>query len=367
MADYTTIDDPTIYFDTKIYTGTQSNNITLTMDNVGWVWMKNRTNSGNNILMDVVRGGNNSNSQKPVLVSNTNGAEQGSDITATGGVAFGSTSTVIGSDNGGYNYNNSTSSSYVAWHWGTGTSFTNDASGTSIGTIDSAGSASDDSGFSIVSYTGTGSAGTIKHGLSTAPSWIVAKMRNSAEDWGVYHKSLGASKYINLNTNNAVESSTSRWNGVEPTSSVFSVNNHAAINGSSNTYIAYCFSEKQGYSKFGSYVGNGNADGTFVYTGFKPAFVITKPSTRADDWRLFDNKRSSSGANPNNKHLFAHNNNAESASSTNSVPDGIDFLSNGFKIRQATNGLNSSGDTYIYMAFAENPFTTSTGVPATAR
>ena len=180
---YTTIDKPSDYFDTKLYTGTGSNNITLTMDNVGWVWMKNRTNSGNHILMDIVRGGNNSNSQKPVLLSNTSGAEQGSDITATGGVAFGSTSTVIGSDNGGYNYNNSASSNYVAWHWGTGTSFTNDASSTSVGTIDSAGSVSTAAGFSIISYTGTGSTGTVAHGLGVKPSFLIYKNRATTDSW----------------------------------------------------------------------------------------------------------------------------------------------------------------------------------------
>ena len=364
---YTTIDKPSDYFDTKVYTGTQSNNITLTMDNVGWVWMKNRTNSGNNILMDVVRGGNNSNSQKPVLVSNTSGAEQGSDITATGGVAFGSTSTVIGSDNGGYNYNNSTSSSYCAWHWRTGTAFSNDASSTSIGTIDSAGSVNTDAGFSITKFTADGNNLTAAHGLGVAPTMMWTKNLSISKNWSVYHSSLGEGKSIFLNVTDVADADNTYWNNTAPTSTTLSYGTWSG-NNNGNKIIAYCFAEKQGYSKFNSYVGNGAAsDGPFSYTGFKPAFVMTKPSTRADDWRIFDNKRSSSGANPNNKHLFAHNNNAESASSTNSVPDGIDFLSNGFKIRQATNGLNSSGDTYIYMAFAENPFVTSTGVPATAR
>jgi len=363
---YTTIDKPSDYFDTKVYTGTQSNNITLTMDNVGWVWMKNRTNSGNNILMDVVRGGNNSNSQKPVLVSNTSGAEQGSDITATGGVAFGSTSTVIGSDNGGYNYNNSTSSSYVAWHWGTGTSFTNSA-GANGASIASTGSVNTDSGFSIVSWTSPNSnVNTIAHGLGAVPKMIIMKKRGAAGGWITYHQAMGNTHGMFLSTANAQEDNAAFFNDTSPTSTVFTTGTDAGL--INNTMMAYCFAEKTGFNKFGSYVGNGAAsDGPFSYTGFKPAFVMTKPSTRADDWRIFDNKRSSSGANPNNKHLFAHNNNAESASSTNSVPDGIDFLSNGFKIRQATNGLNSSGDTYIYMAFAENPFVTSTGVPATAR
>jgi len=361
---YTTIDKPSDYFDTKVYTGTQSNNITLTMDNVGWVWMKNRTNSGNNILMDVVRGGNNSNSQKPVLVSNTGGAEQGSDITATGGVAFGSTSTVIGSDNGGYNYNNSTSSSYVAWHWGTGTSFTNDASSTSIGTIDSAGSASDDSGFSIVSYTGTGSAGTIKHGLNSVPSMMIIKRRDATADWIVYHdKNTAAPEtdYLILSSTAATADYADHFNDTAPTSSLFTVGSDAGVNASSGTFIAYCFAEKQGYSKFGSYKGNGNADGTFVYTGFKPAFFLVKRSDSTTSWTLLDNKRDP--FNVTTERLFPNENVAGSVGTNANT----DFLSNGVKIRVNHNNFNTSGGTYIYMAFAENPFVTSTGVPATAR
>ena len=196
--------------------------------------------------------------------------------------------------------------------------------------------------------------------MNTAPSMIIAKMRNSAEDWGVYHQSLGASKYINLNTTNALDASTSRWNGVEPTSSVFSVNNHAAINGSSNTYIAYCFAEKKGYSKFGSYTGNGSTDGPFSFCSFRPAFVMIKQATDASTpWFIFDTKR-----NPGNKADLKINPNSSNAES---AANEIDILSNGFKLRTSGSYNNGSGKTMIFMAFAENPFVTSTGVPATAR
>ena len=355
---YTTIDKPTDYFDTKLYTGTGSNNITLTMDNVGWVWMKNRTNTGNHILMDIVRGGNNSNSQKPVLLSNTTGAEQGSDITATGGLAFGSTSTVIGSDNGGYNYNNSTSSNYVAWHWGAGTSFTNDASSTGIGSIDSSGSLNNDAGFSIVSYTGTGSNATVKHGLSSAPKMIIVKDRSAAKNWTVYHIGVGNDKDILLDVTNAENTSTA-WNNTTPTSSVFSIGTLGNVNTSSNNYIAYCFAEKKGYSKFGSYTGNGNADGTFVYTGFKPAWVMVKDSTSTGQWFMRDNKRDTYNTAVNT--VYANSSGAEESSQP------WDMLSNGFKMRNTDVDLNSSSESYIYMCFAENPFTTSTGIPTTAR
>ncbi len=230
------------------------------------------------------------------------------------------------------------------------------------GTIQSNISPNTTSGFSIVSYTGNGSAGaTIGHGLGSAPSMIIAKRRSAVENWAVYHKSMGASKYINLDTTTAEQSSTSRWNGTEPTSSVFSVNTHASVNGSGDTYIAYCFAEKTGYSKFNSYTGNGNADGTFIYTGFKPSFIMIKRTDSAQSWQMSDNKRDT--FNVVNKGLFADGNFAESSSSSYY----IDYTSNGFKIRNNAAWFNASGGTYIYMAFAENPFTSSTGTPVTAR
>jgi len=359
---YTTIDKPSDYFDTKLYTGTGSNNITLTMDNVGWVWMKNRTNSGNHILMDIVRGGNNSNSQKPVLLSNTSGAEQGSDITATGGVAFGSTSTVIGSDNGGYNYNNSASSNYVAWHWGTGTSFSNDASSTSIGSIDSAGSVNTDAGFSIVSYTGTGSTGTVAHGLGVKPSFLIYKNRATTDSWNVQSDGLTSyDYYLRLN------STGSQNNNIDvgptaPTSTVVTVGSHAQQNGDGNAMILYAFAEKQGYSKFGNYIGTAgnNGDAPFIYTGFKPAWFMVKNAGATSAWEIYDSKLL--GYNDQNHQFRANANDALSA-----VSDYVDFVSNGIKIRHNSTGINEDGDNFIYMAFAENPFVTSTGVPATAR
>jgi len=356
---YTDIDKPSDYFNTKLYTGNGSNGHSIT--GVGfapnWVWIKNRS-TGANRLFDSVRGVN-----KIFTSDNTSASEGNYSSTLT---AFGSDGFTLANDSDGFNVN-ANSNSYVSWNWKAGTSFTNDASGTGIGSIDSTGSVNTDSGFSIVSWTSPNSnVNTIAHGLGAVPKMIIMKKRGSAGGWITYHQAMGNTHGMFLSTANAQEDNAAFFNDTSPTSTVFTTGTDAGL--INNTMIAYCFAEKTGFNKFGSYVGNGAAsDGPFSYTGFKPAFVMTKPSTRADDWRIFDNKRSSSGANPNNKHLFAHNNNAESASSTNSVPDGIDFLSNGFKIRQATNGLNSSGDTYIYMAFAENPFTTSTGVPATAR
>ena len=355
------IDKPSDYFNTKIYTG-NSGSQTLSMANIGLAWFKSRGDSGGQLLFDIMRGGNGTNNQEPILKSNASTKDQGSDITAAGGLVFGSSSTSVGTDNGGYNYNQN-GKSYVNWHWQAGTSFTNDASATGIGTIDSAGSANTTSGFSIVSYTGTGSAGTIKHGLSTAPKMIIQKNRDETQPWWTYVESIGAGGQLRLSGTNAAGSDGGvLWNSTAPTSSVFSVGDNTGTNGSADKCIAYCFAEKQGYSKFGSYTGNGNADGTFVYTGFKPAMIIIKQTNEARDWLIIDNKRL--GYNVKNYDLHPNLTAAED------TRERLDIVSNGFKMRDASNANNKSGGSYIYMAFAENPFVTSTdngSIPATAR
>ena len=343
---YTTINKSTDYFNTKLYTG----NGTARDIDVGFdtdlVWIKRRNGTANHRLTDRVRGATN------MLSSNNTNATQTDAQTVTGFITNGFS---LGTDSGGYDVNTN-SNTYASWNWkanGAGSANTD-------GTISSTVSANTTAGFSIVSYTGNATAGsTIGHGLGSAPSMIIAKRRSAVENWGVYHKSMGASKYINLDTTTAEQSSTSRWNGTEPTSSVFSVNTHASVNGSGDTYIAYCFAEKQGYSKFGSYVGNGNADGTFVYTGFKPAFVLWKHTTDGYGWYMLDNKRD-----PDNvaeKYIYA---NLSDAEGTNPF---FDLLSNGFKVRESGGGSNGSGATYIYMAFAEAPLVGTNNVPCTAR
>jgi hypothetical protein len=190
---------------------------------------------------------------------------------------------------------------------------------------------------------------------------IIVKARGAVKDWMVGHNSMGWTKYINLNTTSAESTASTVWQDTAPTSSVFSVGSSSDVNTSSTTMIAYCFAEKKGFSKFGSYVGNGSTDGTFVYTGFKPAFVIMKRSDSADNWLMKDSVRDS--YNLANKRLFPN----QSAAEDTSVNGSIDILSNGFKQRGSDTLTNASGGTYIYMAFAENPFVTSTGIPTTAR
>ena len=347
------IDNPELYFQTKLYTGNSGTNA-ITFDGSenmqpDWVWLKRRDSGSNNHrLCDSVRGVNKQ------IYSSSNGAE-------------GTSSGVVQSfDSNGFTLNTSDSSvnvgSYVCWNWKAGTSFTNDASGTGIGSIDSAGSFNNTSGFSIVSYTGTGSAGTIKHGMNTAPSMIIIKvLTNTANDWVVYHQATGNNKSTFLNGTNAV-SSNAFMNNTTPTSSVFSVDGSNYSSGSSRNYIAYCFAEKQGYSKFGSYTGNGDADGTFVYTGFKPAFIMVKRSNGIENWTIMDTTRDPFNVAVNKLH--PNTSGGTDAGAT------IDILSNGFKNRTTNAGANGSGDSYIYMAIAENPFVTSTAngsIPATAR
>ena len=350
---YTTIDDPGLYFNTVLYTS-NSGSSPRTISGVGfqpdWVWIKNRTAtaSGSHILNDVVRG-----TQKAIYANDTSAEYSTSD----GLSAFGSDGFTVG--NGAIiNYNND---AYVAWNWKAGTSFSNDASATSVGTIDSAGSINTDAGFSIISYTGTGSAGTVAHGLGVAPKCYFTKNRDTADNWLVYHEDIGNTKGAFLNVTNTPGTSSAYWNNTSPTSTVFSVGTEVPMNKSGDDIIAYCFAEKQGYSKFGKYTGNGNADGPFLYLGFKPAFFLVKNITNAGyDWELRDNKRDS--YNPVGYRLEGNTSDAES-----SYYAEYDFVSNGIKIKQNGNNYNTSGASYIYIAFAESPFVNSNGIPNNAR
>jgi hypothetical protein len=267
------------------------------------------------------------------------------------GVTDGST------DNAYWNNNTAT---YVAWNWlanGAGVSNT-------AGSITSTVSANTTSGFSIVSYTGTGANATVGHGLGSAPKMVIFKNRdNGTQEWDTYHVGLtNATYFIQLNSSNAQSNTNGalRFNSTAPSTNYFSVGTATTTNESGSAMIAYCFAEKKGFSKFGSYTGNGNADGTFVYTGFKPAFVIVKISSgTTNNWTIMDNKINT--YNTVTTYLIADTSGAQG---TDMV---LDFLSNGFKPRATFNSVNGSGYTYIYMAFAENPFVTSSGVPATAR
>jgi len=346
---YTTIDKSSDYFETVLYTGNGGTNSISSLDfQPDWLWIKCRSDANGSNIFDVLRGTNS-------LHSDTNGpdADRASDgFTSLDNDGF----TLSGDGSGGsINVNSRT---YAAWSWKAGTSFSNDASSTSVGSIDSTGSVSTDAGFSIINVVKNNTtAHTVAHGLGAVPQMIIGKSRTgNAYRWIVYHQAIGNTHAQYLNENFANTDSVTFWNDTSPTSSVFSLGTDNSWNG---TNIFYCFAEKKGYSKFGSYVGNGNADGTFVYTGFKPAFIIIKATSGEENWRMYDNKRN--GFNVDNEQLFPNLSNAEASDAD------LDILSNGFKCQRNSGGFNGSGTTYIYMAFAENPFVTSTGVPATAR
>jgi len=343
---YTTIDKPTDYFNTKLYTGnaTTPTNITGVGFQPDLVWIKNRDNAEMHILADAVRGAN------KLLESNTSDAE----LSDTNYIkAFQSDGFQIGSE-GAVNGN---TQGHVAWNW----LASNTTASNTDGSITSTVSANTTAGFSIGTFTKSGDT-TVGHGLNSTPSLIITRHRNQASDWRVWHSSFGANEYINLNSTSAKATSTTIWQNTLPTSYVFSMgslfDNVASI--------FYAFAEKKGFSKFGSYSGNSSTDGTFVYLGFKPAFVIIKNASDGNNWVLLDNKR-----NTFNVQNTALSPNTSGADDTNTSNYGTDFLSNGMKMRTSggytSNSNNATGDTYIYMAFAENPFVTSTGIPTTAR
>ena len=354
---YTTIDNPELYFQTKLYAG-NSTARSITFDGSenmqpDWVWIKERDDAINHYDYDSVRG------VDKRLQQNITNAEDTTDTSwfrsfDTNGFTIGTEDNI-----------NDTGDNYVAWCWKAGTSFSNDASATGVGSIDSSGSVNETAGFSICTYTGVSSAGTIKHGLSTVPSMIIWKNRSASNGWIVYHHkntSAPETDYLELHSSNGTNDLNTIMNDTAPTSSVFSIGTEGAVGGSNtNNFVAYVFAEKQGYSKFGNYTGNGNNDGTFVYTGFKPAWVVVKASSRTGSWCIQDNKRP--GYNPENYPLFA-----ESSGPEDTSDDRLDLLSNGFKIRDGdATSYNESGSTYIYMAFAESPFVNSKGVPNNAR
>ena len=453
---YTTIDDPTLFFDTTLWSTVDTSIDTLNFQ-PDWVWLKSRSNADTQVLFDSVRGvnkrlsssgtGAESTTSDELTAFNSDGFTLGTGDNVNrssqtmvawswkaGGTApaitytvkvvsdsgnkyrfddFGTSAVTLELQDGGtYTFDQSDSSNsghplrfsttsngthgggseyttgvtttgtpgssgaktvitvaasaptlyyYCTQHSGMGgQANTNSTFGSSnfSGSIQSTVSANTTAGFSIGKYTGTGSNATIGHGLGSTPSVIFVKKRNSSGDWNSFHNSLGNTGAMQLDHTGTFYTNSTIWNNTSPTSSVFSVGTWTYTNNGSDTYVFYALAEKKGYSKFGSYTGNNNADGTFIYTGFKPAWVLMKASTASEHWNLHDNKRDpfnvcDAGLKPNE-------NNAEEDF------DRIDFVSNGFKHRSTSGGYNSS-NTFLYMAFAESPFVNSNGVPTNAR
>jgi len=350
---YTNIDDPSAHFYSYAFSkssGTGSVTFDANSDlQPDFLWVKSRTNADAHELWDSTRGVNST------LFSNNTEAE---DTAANRIVSF---------DTDGFTWGNAgnlnAAGDFVSWAWkANGGTTSSNTSGTLTSTVQ----ANTDAGFSIVEYTtgsvpaGSGGYFSVGHGLGVTPDMVITKRLSGTSSWWSWHQDLSndTTSYLALNTTIAEGNVGDMWgNGM--TSSVFG--GGAGSHYASSDYIAYCFAEKQGFSKFGKYTGNGSSNGPFVYIGFKPSFVVLKRTDAANNWFMYDVKRD--GYNESQlPHVKANQVDAETQ--TNNT---IDILSNGFKIRGGLNGTNGSGGTYIYMAFAENPFVTSTGIPTTAR
>ncbi len=346
---YTTIDNGEEHFNTILYTGDGSadNDITGVGFAPDWVWAKNRGAADANWILDSTRGATKG------LYTNGTAAEN----TQNHLISFDSDGFSVGNQANGLN---TSSNNYVAWNWKANGGTT---SSNSNGSITSTVQANTTAGFSIVTYTGTGSNATVGHGLGAVPAWVFIKNRDSSSaGWYSNHQGLSSGgKVIFLNVTNAETTDSSVFNSTDPTSTVFSVGTNTGTNGSSNDLIAYCFSEVKGYSKFGSYIGNGNSsDGPYIYTGFRPAWIMIKRTDGVGAWQMHDRTRETinDGTSPA---LKADNSGAE-------FTKNVDFLSNGIKIYDTSSDINgASGNEHIYMAFAEHPFVSSKGVPTTAR
>jgi hypothetical protein len=325
------------HFNTVLFTGdgSSSNAVTGVGFQPDWVWIKSRNNAQGHLLTDSVRGATKR------LQSDATSAED----TSSGVTSFDSDGFTMGSSYNQSSYNQ------VSWNWKAGGS----ASSNSDGTITSSVSANQDAGFSIISWTGAGADGTIGHGLTQTPEFFLTKDRNNARNWEAFHKDLTAGYVLYLNLTNAQNNTGSTYfqggfsaSGTNDTTIALS----SYLAQTSKPMIGYAFHSVEGYSKFGSYFGNGNSSGTYVYTGFRPAWVMVKRISATENWRIQDSKRL--GYNPEGKELYADLALVEASNS-------FDIVSNGFKIRNTSNGYNASGSTYIYLAFAEAPFKFANG------
>jgi hypothetical protein len=333
-----TIADGSTVMDVALYTG---NGSTQTISGLNFepslVWIKSRSGADNHAIQDAVRGAT------YVLQSNTTNAEVNAANTVGSFTSDGFTLA------GGAGSTNGSSVTYAAWTWDAGgtTDPSNEA-----GSITSQVRANVSAGFSVVTYTGTGSAATVGHGLGVAPGLIILKDRTSAYNWQVYHSTFaGTSNSIVLNSTAAVDTGSGGvWNSTAPTSTVFSIGTSVGVNTNGNNYVAYCFAPVAGYSSFGSYTGNGSADGPFVYTGHRVKYLMIKRTDSTGDWFILDGVREP--YNYVSRQLGANNSGAESG------PDAynVDFTANGFKLRNSIAGFNASAGSYLYIAFAESPF-----------
>ena len=338
---YTTINKNSLNFNTVLYTGNAtSRNITGVGFKPDFTWIKSRSQARDNVTLNSVVSG--WTSPNNTYANNTDSNYAYTPI--SDGFTIGTANDVNGN-----NY------SQCAWNWKAGGSPSSNTNGSTTTSV----SANTTAGFSIIKWTGTSGTTTIGHGLGVVPSmWIAKQTGASGTNWIVFHKSLTVNYYVKLNLTTAQDNGNNYVASTPATSSVITLASTSAANANNSSMIMYAFAEKQGYSKFGSYIGNGNANGTFVYTGFKPSFVLIKEVDATGNWCMSDNKRD--GYNPT-KNLYADDNGSENTANT------IDHYSNGFKIRSTGGSVNTSGSKHIYMAFAEAPLVGTNNVPCTAR
>ena len=333
---------PTDFYTTTLYSG---NATTDTAINLGLepalTWVKATNDTDGWWQGDVLSG------PTKDLRSSNNAAQ----ATSNYGTAYTSTGFTLSDGT-----QNQASTDYIAYSWKGGT--TTGLSGGTITPTDYSFNAT--SGCSIIRYTGNLTAGAnITHGLGVAPEFIIVKKTSGTANWMIYSLNQGAGKYLNLNTTSATGTGADVWSNTEATSTLFYIGADANSNGSGDDFVAYCFAPIKGYSKFGSYTGNGNADGPFIFTGFQPAYVMIKKTSGAGGWWIFNNK--SLGYNPNNGRVYPNANDAQSTAG------GVDLVSNGFKLRHTDGDTNASAGTYFYVAFAEFPFVSSNSIPTVAR
>jgi hypothetical protein len=365
MAAYTTIDDPSAFFKVQLYTGNGSADKAVTFSDTDtnmqpdMVWIKNTDTNDGHMLFDAIRGVG-----EPHYPNTGDfGATDSDSLDAFQSDGF---------RTDGDNETNRSGDVFVSWNWKAGTTGTDLTAG---GIDPSASNINTTSGIGIYRWTGTGSAGTVSHGLGAVPHTLIVHQLTStagdtARDWAIYHQMNTAAPetdYLIINNANTTADAL-LWNDTAPTSSVFSIGSGAEVNQSSGTFICYAFTEKQGYSKFGKYKGNGNSSGgsgTFIYLGFRPAFFLiknTENSGGSGDWVMWDNKQNSWTGNPNDT-IQKPNDSSVGYTSTVAM---VDFLSNGVKIRGLEGGIDDNGDVVVYWAFAEAPIVNSSGVPGTA-
>ena len=345
---YSPILKPSTFMNPKLYAGNgaASHAITGVGFQPDWVWLKNRSGADNNSLNDVVRGANKN------LVSNNANAEA---TTTDQLMSFNSDGFTVGASGSA----NTNGNNFVSWNWKAGTAVSGSTTGS--GTAKTyTGSVNTTSGFSIIKYTGNGTAGhTIPHRLGVAPKMIIVKALSTNDDWMVGHISVGFNQFMILNSD-VRDATGTQWNSTTPTSSVFSIGSNNNMNQNGNNFIAYCFANVRGFSQFGGYTGNNNTDGPFINTGFKPAWVMVKKVSGANHWIIWDDKRSTKdGFNIIDRKLYANLNNAENGNND------ISFFSNGFKFNTNTGDWNENED-YLYAAFGQSLVGTN-NIPNNAR